>query len=411
MFKDDENREKYLDKLDRILEEADSKIKEKPKYEYINEKNSNKKKGIIAAICVLVCLVAVGIFFAWNSSNKFNSNKSADSELVEVGDLTGLTVEQAENVLKNSNISISIDKYDESDKYEKNQIISQNPQNKKVKKGTAVHVVLSNGPHMVTIPKLRGIKEAKAIKELKKLGLFANVREINSDDVKKGYVLGASVETGTKIAKGSEVELTVSKGKLKNNSQYNSSDVDLSADNDYYEPSGIENSEDYYEQTVESKKTNSYIPGRKIPTTKKNGNYKKSSNKNTQQKANNKVPKQAQSNRYIGKDNVEYIRNTLLGSINGTPDRNMENLAIYMANHKLSNAKVAANKICGYNTLNVVAREKTVNISSTDSEEISNATDEIKSALSGNYKYYGIGISASFNNSRYYIKVIVVYQQ
>lgn len=107
---------------------------------------------------------------------------------------------------------------------------------------------------------------------------------------------------------------------------------------------------------------------------------------------------------------MEYIRNTLIGGINGTPDANMENLAIYMSNNKLSNAKVAANKICGYNTLNVSAREKTVNISSTDSEEISNATDEIKSALSGTYKKYGIGISASFNNSRYYIKVIVVYQ-
>ena len=42
MFKDDENREEYSDKLDRILEEADSKIKEKPKYEYVNENNSNR---------------------------------------------------------------------------------------------------------------------------------------------------------------------------------------------------------------------------------------------------------------------------------------------------------------------------------------------------------------------------------
>ena len=410
MFKDDENREEYSDKLDRILEEADSKIKEKPKYEYVNENNSNRKKGIIAVLCVLACVVAVGVVVAWNSSKKSNSNKSADSELVEVGDLTGLTVEQAENVLKNSNISISIDKYDESDKYEKDQIISQNPQNKKVKKGTAIHVVLSNGPHMVTIPKLRGIKKAKAINKLKKLGLFVNVRGINSDDVKKGYVLGASVETGTKIAKGSEVDLTVSKGKSKNSSQYSSGDVDSNVDNYYDEQSGIENNEDYYEQTVESKKSNSYTPSQKISTTKKNNSYKKSSNKNTQQKANNKVPKQAQSNRYIGKDNVEYIRNTLIGGINGTPDANMENLAIYMSNNKLSNEKVAANKICGYNTLNVSAREKTVNISSTDSEEISNATDEIKSALSGTYKKYGIGISASFNNSRYYIKVIVVYQ-
>ena len=33
MFKNDENREEYSDKLDRILEEADSKIKEKPKKE------------------------------------------------------------------------------------------------------------------------------------------------------------------------------------------------------------------------------------------------------------------------------------------------------------------------------------------------------------------------------------------
>ena len=130
-------------------------------------------------------MTAVGVVVAWNSSKKSNSNKSADSELVEVGDLTGLTVEQAENVLKNSNISISIDKYDESDKYEKDQIISQNPQNKKVKKGTAIHVVLSNGPHMVTIPKLRGIKKAKAINKLKKLGLFVNVRGINCDDVKQ----------------------------------------------------------------------------------------------------------------------------------------------------------------------------------------------------------------------------------
>lgn len=64
MFKDDENREEYSDKLDRILEEADSKIKEKPKYEYVNENNSNRKKGIIAVLCVLACVVAVGVVVA-----------------------------------------------------------------------------------------------------------------------------------------------------------------------------------------------------------------------------------------------------------------------------------------------------------------------------------------------------------
>lgn len=134
---------------------------------------------------------------------------------VTVPDLTNKTVSDAQLLLDSASLGKIIEESDFSDKYEKGKIISQSPlPNDSVNADSSVTVVVSNGPAptLTTVPELIGKTEEEAISALaaNNLQLGKKTYEQNSniiDDV----VTGVSIPSGTQVAQGQKIDLTINK--------------------------------------------------------------------------------------------------------------------------------------------------------------------------------------------------------
>lgn len=102
---------------------------------------------------------------------------------------------------------------EKSDKYEKGQIIRQDPTADAIKeKGTKVNIVVCSGKKTVkvTVPNLVGLTAAQAMNKLKSLGLNAVITPWISGDATKenqGKVSWQEFDPGTEIKKGSTINL------------------------------------------------------------------------------------------------------------------------------------------------------------------------------------------------------------
>lgn len=171
----------------------------------------NKFKGLDTkakvAVGVVTALVIAGIAFAIYLGVK------PDTSLMP--DLTEKTVEQAKEILKEYNVTISDDITEElSDEYEKGEIIATDPKKgTTIKEGDVVKVTVSKGKYIV-LEDYTGKKEDVAKKALEKLKFEVEIEyEISSKT--KGTVIDQSIEKGTKVdptEKDRKIILTVSKG-------------------------------------------------------------------------------------------------------------------------------------------------------------------------------------------------------
>ncbi len=159
------------------------------------------------AVGVVTALVIAGIAFAIYLGVK------PDTSLMP--DLTEKTVEQAKEILKEYNVTISDDITEElSDEYEKGEIIATDPKKgTTIKEGDVVKVTVSKGKYIV-LEDYTGKKEDVAKKALEKLKFEVEIEyEISSKT--KGTVIDQSIEKGTKVdptEKDRKIILTVSKG-------------------------------------------------------------------------------------------------------------------------------------------------------------------------------------------------------
>ena len=145
---------------------------------------------------------------------------SEETALLDVPDLTGLTKEGAlkklEKLKKDSGFTYSIGEVKNkfSNHVAKGKIIRQTPEaGTQVRTNEPVSLVISKGPEMVQVPELVYISGKEARKKLEKAGLAAEVSSAYSDQVSAGLVISQDVESGTKMAKGSRVTITISLGK------------------------------------------------------------------------------------------------------------------------------------------------------------------------------------------------------
>ncbi len=145
---------------------------------------------------------------------------SEETALLDVPDLTGLTKEGAlkklEQLKKDTGFTYSIGEVKNkfSNHVAKGKIIRQTPEaGTQVRTNEPVSLVISKGPEMVQVPELVYISGKEARKKLEKAGLAAEVSSAYSDQVSAGLVISQDVESGTKMAKGSRVTITISLGK------------------------------------------------------------------------------------------------------------------------------------------------------------------------------------------------------
>ncbi len=172
--------------------------------------------AVVIVIILFIVLFAIGKAAGVFSS--FGDNallEDEETEEIKVPDLVGKTKEEAEDLLKKK-LGIKVVGEEESDRYEAGKIIRQTPEKgEKVKKNTAIEVVVSSGiaEKLIEVPDVTGKDEEDAQKELEDAGFKVGTSEAEYDDgYKAGEVIRTSPAAGSEAAKGAEVIMTVSKG-------------------------------------------------------------------------------------------------------------------------------------------------------------------------------------------------------
>ena len=165
---------------------------------------------LIAFFVIMMAGKAAGIF---GSGLGFVTEDSKDK--VKVPNVVGKTQADAIEALNKVNLGYELVDGGESDKYEKGYVMEQGTKaGTKIAKNTRVKIVVSSGKKKeeVTMPDVKGLNQDKAQKELEKLGLKVSVTYEYSSMYTEGEVISTTYEPGTKVAKGTEVGMQVSKG-------------------------------------------------------------------------------------------------------------------------------------------------------------------------------------------------------
>ena len=194
-----------------IVDPVEEKEVAAPKKEGFFSKLVNKFKGLDTkakvAVGVVTALVIAGIAFAIYLGVK------PDTSLMP--DLTEKTVEQAKEILKEYNVTISDDITEElSDEYEKGEIVKTDPKKgSTIKEGDVVKLTISKGKYIVVDDYL-GMDVEKAKEVLNNLGFKVYIDEKQSEKP-QGTVIEQSLQKGHKIDPDETdrtITLTVSKG-------------------------------------------------------------------------------------------------------------------------------------------------------------------------------------------------------
>ncbi len=142
-----------------------------------------------------------------------SSGPEAKTGEIKVPDISGLTYEVAEQMLRNEKLdALRID--EENDVIAEGYVIRQTPdKNEMVEENTIVTVYVSSGKK-VKVPSVEGMTREKAEEELKSYGLTAKVSTEESSET-EGTVIRQRPAANEEVAKNSSVSIVVSSGAAK----------------------------------------------------------------------------------------------------------------------------------------------------------------------------------------------------
>lgn len=184
--------------------------------------------GVVIVILILVILVNFIKGFGKDNENQTNTQNTQTTQttetqvnseteknnLVEVVNITGLTVAEAKEVLNADGLGVRKAGTEASDDYEEGEIISQTPEaGDFVKPNTTIEVIVSSGPARINIPNVKGLTEKEAKDKLEDAGFEVTVKEDFSATVEKGKVISQSPGANSLGNEGDTVTIVVSKGK------------------------------------------------------------------------------------------------------------------------------------------------------------------------------------------------------
>ncbi len=133
---------------------------------------------------------------------------------VKVPDISGKSVEEAEKILKEQGLSLSVDLELPSDDLAAGMIMSQNPEaGNEVKEGYTVKVNVSKGKVDGKVPNVLGKTQSSAEAMIKSYGYkVGGGGSTFSDVIPKGCVVSQSPEAGASLADGGTVAIIISAG-------------------------------------------------------------------------------------------------------------------------------------------------------------------------------------------------------
>ncbi len=216
---DDEEEERYqLDYDDEDLLSDDDE-------DYDDEEEGGRKSDkvftivgiVVAVVIVLLALFVVGRTFGWfnfsGNRDRNNGVTESDGTEVEMPNLLGKTVEEAEELMAEADLEMVLS-YAESDEYEEDQIMEQEYEaGEMVLRHTVVRVTVSKGTTVTTVPDdLIGMTREEVTRALHAADLNPEFDEIYSDSQPEGRVAQVRPGLGVEVEIGSTVTVYISLG-------------------------------------------------------------------------------------------------------------------------------------------------------------------------------------------------------
>ncbi|MEV0491013.1 Stk1 family PASTA domain-containing Ser/Thr kinase [Streptomyces atratus] len=176
---------------------------ERPDRRRQKKNNNSTILLIVAGILVLIGAILIGkaVFGGDNS----------DSGKVDVPNMVGSTVAEAQGLAKNAGVLLKVDAREPCETQEKNKICSQTPKDGKMAENETVKVVVSTGAPKVEVPDVTEKSEENARKILEDKGFSVKVVTTESSTAEPDTVLEQSPKGNTKAERESEVTITVAK--------------------------------------------------------------------------------------------------------------------------------------------------------------------------------------------------------
>ena len=131
---------------------------------------------------------------------------------VDVPAVKGGSLAEARDALRAAGLRVGEVKRRYHDRVPADHVIAMRPAAEQLPKGSAITLVVSDGPEPLPIPDVRGMTEADATKALDAKGFSVVIEEAFSKDVDRGHVVGTGPRPGTEFQPGRTVAVTVSLG-------------------------------------------------------------------------------------------------------------------------------------------------------------------------------------------------------
>ncbi|UUV16208.1 PASTA domain-containing Ser/Thr kinase PrkC [Clostridioides difficile] len=178
---------------------------------------SRRRLKVIAAVLILILCAQVFLAYKFLFAGGFG-NKS-----LTVPNLVNMTLEEAQSAVEKEGLYLSVKSEEYNSEVDENCIISQTPEggSTNVKKGDTINVVVSKGSSQASVPNVVGLTLSNAKQLIEENNLkVGTVKYEYSSIYKEGTVLNQSPGAGSSRAQeGDEVNLYVSKGSEKSNTQ------------------------------------------------------------------------------------------------------------------------------------------------------------------------------------------------
>ena len=193
------------------------KVRKEKNKDAIKSKNdikikNNKPKIIVLIILLLVTLLMFLAIFL----------KPKKEEYITVPNVIKMESTAGSELLTKEGFIVEYEYEETENEEEVNHIISQSVDAEtKTKKGTLIRIKVAVSKEKVELINVVGMTKEEAIKELENLGLKVSITEQNSDDIEKDKVISQMTEAGSKVNKGTIIELLISKGVKEKNETKN----------------------------------------------------------------------------------------------------------------------------------------------------------------------------------------------
>ncbi|HXX39596.1 MAG TPA: PASTA domain-containing protein [bacterium] len=162
---------------------------------------------VIAGVVLL--LIFIGIAAGWQALNAYLNVPE-----VQVPDLVGRSLQDAESAARTDRLGVQVVQQSHSATVPAGAVISQDPPaGQAVKVNRVIALTMSLGPEMVSVPDVRrrSLEEARFAVE-QSLLTVGELREAYDQTVPSGFILAQDPAPDASVARGTLVNLTISKG-------------------------------------------------------------------------------------------------------------------------------------------------------------------------------------------------------